>query len=324
MHTAVLFVALLTAAPAPRAKAGKAPAAKSAETGDVKKAKELFQRAQKLYKQARYAEAIEKFEEAYAVRPHPVIYFNIGKCYEQLNETPKALRAFRDYLRLMPDAKDRDTVSDAIANLERRLKEKGVQQLMVFADPPSAHIEVDGTDLGTSPASVELQAGNHQLAVRADGYETVTRSFVMSITRATEMTINLREASKDVPPPPPPVVDVPKKDEPKKDEPTVASLTPAPKDDPTMITRPGPEQPKKKGRVWTWVAGGVAVAGAGAATGLGFAANGASAELLGSQHPQAEAQALHDKAQGMATGANVAWGVAAAAAVTAVVLFFVE
>lgn len=320
MHTAVLFVALFVAAPAPKAKAGKTPSAKTAETDDVKKAKDLFQRAQKLYKQARYAEAIEKFEEAYAVRPHPVIYFNIGKCYEQLNETPKALRAYRDYLRLMPDAKDRDTVSDAIANLERRLKEKGVQQLMVFADPPSAHIEVDGTDLGTSPASVELQAGNHQLTVRAEGFEPVSRSFVMSISRATEMTINLREAPKDVPPPPPPpVVDVPKKEEPK-----TASLTPVPAKDTPVITTPLPEQPKKKGRVWTWVAGGVAVAGAGAATGLGLAANGASANLLATQHPQAEAQALHDQAQGLSTGANVAWGVAAAAAVTAVVLFFVE
>ena len=104
-----LLIALsLAAAPA---KAAPAPAAD--ESGDVKKAKDLFQWGQKLYKQARYAEAIAKFEEAYSVRPHPVIYFNIGKCYEQLGETAKALRAYRDYLRLAPDAKDKETVSDA-------------------------------------------------------------------------------------------------------------------------------------------------------------------------------------------------------------------
>jgi tetratricopeptide (TPR) repeat protein len=323
MTTAVLLVSLLLAAPAaPKSKAPPAkaaPAAKPEENADdVKKAKELFQRAQTLYKQARYAEAIDKFEEAYAVRPHPVIFFNIGKCYEQLNETPKALRAYRDYLRLMPDAKDRDTVTDAIANLERRLKERGVQQLMVFADPPAAKISVDGKELGTSPASVELTAGNHMLTVTAEGFEPVERSFVMNTSRSTEMTINLRPAAKDVPPPPPPpVVDVPKKEEPK-----TASLTPPPKTDTPIITAPEPA--KKKGKVWTWVSGGVAVAGAGAALGMGLAANGASAELRGSEHTQAEAQALHDKAQGLATGANVAWGVAAAAAVTAVVLFFVE
>ncbi|GMU60992.1 MAG: hypothetical protein AMXMBFR34_27550 [Myxococcaceae bacterium] len=322
MTTTALLISLLLAAPAaPKAKTPPkatraAPAPKAEEGDDVKKAKVLFQRAQALYKQARYAEAIEKFEEAYAVRPHPVIYFNIGKCHEQLNETSKALRAYRDYLRLMPDAKDRDTVSDAIANLERRLKERGVQQLLVFADPPNAHISVDGKELGTSPASVELTAGNHTLTVKADGFETVERSFVMNTTRSTEMTINLRPAVKEAPPPPPLVVDAPKKDEPK-----TASLTPPPKDTP-ILTQPEPA--KKKSRVWTWVAGGVAVASAGAAVGMGVAANGASAELRGSEHTQAEAQALHDKAQGLATGTNVAWGVAAAAAVSAAILFFVE
>ena len=133
------------------------------------------------------------------MRPHPVIYFNIGKCWEQLGETAKALRAYRDYLRLAPDAKDKETVSDAIANLERRLREKGLQQLMVFADPPNARISVDGKELGTSPVSIELIAGNHQLSVAAEGYEKVDRSFVMQTTRATEMTISLRPAGKETP-----------------------------------------------------------------------------------------------------------------------------
>lgn len=323
-HAAVVLAVLVVAAPsfakpaAVKKPAAPAPAAAEEEAAKLK-AREVFSRAQKLYKQARYAEAIEKFEEAWLLRPHPVIRYNIGKCHEQLNETSKALAAYREYLRLDPEAKDRDTVSDAIANLERRLKERGVQQLTVFADPPQAQVEVDGKALGAAPATVELTAGNHKVVVRAEGYEPVERSFVMSISRATEMTINLRKASEAPPPPPaPPVADAPKKEEPK-----VAALTPPPKVEPPVLTAPAPA-PQKKGRVWTWVAGGVAVAGAGTATAMGLMATGASSELTGSQHSQAEAQALHDRAQGMATGANVAWGVAAAAAVTAAVLFFVE
>lgn len=196
---------------------------------DTAKAKEAFQRAQKLYKQARYAEAIEKFEEAYALKPHPVIYFNIGRCYEQLNETAKAPRAYRDYLRLSPTAADRDTVADAIANLERRLRDTGVQQLLVFTEPPTARIEVDGQDVGQSPASIELKAGNHQLVVRADGFEPVERSFVMSLSRATEMTINLRPVSEKPEPPPPPPVEV------KKEEPLPPPPPPPP---PVEVTQP--------------------------------------------------------------------------------------
>ena len=84
-----------------------------------------------------------------------------------------------------------------------------------------------------------------------------------------------------------------------------------------------PEQPKK-GRLWTYVAGGVAVASVGAAVGLGVGANGNAAELRRTEHTQVEAQNLYNSANGMALGANVAYGVAGVAAVTAVILFFVE
>ena len=165
------------AKPAPAAVVAPAPAGEPASA--TEEAKKFFQWAQRLYKQAQYAEAIAKFEEAYRVKPHPVIFYNIGRCYEQLGEIPKALRNYRDYLRLVPEAADRETVTDAIANLERRLKEKGVQQLMLFADPAEARIEVDGKEIGSSPATVELVPGNHRVAVRAKGFEPVERSFVM-------------------------------------------------------------------------------------------------------------------------------------------------
>lgn len=308
--THALLVALLLAAPAKKAAPAPAP---TTEDAAVKKAKELFGWGQKLYKQARYAEAIAKFEEAYEVRPHPVIYFNIGKCYEQLGETAKALRSYRDYLRLSPDASDKETVSDAIANLERRLREKGMQQLMVFADPPSAHISVDGKALGTSPASVELAAGNHQLVVTAEGFEKVERSFVMQLSRATEMTISLRPVGQKETPP------VLVSDAPKKEEQPKLDPGPPPPAPPMVTDTP------KKGRTWTWVAGGVAVASLGAGVGMGVASNVNGEQLRDpNRMPGGDVQQLHDSTRDLAVGANVAYGVAAAAAITAVVLFFVE
>ena len=318
MHA--LVVALVVAAPGKTKPAAPPPAA----ADPTAKAKEAFMTGQRFYKEARYADAIAKFEEAYAIKPSPVLFYNIGRCHEQLGDVPRALRAYRDYLRMQSDAKDKDTVNDAIANLERRLKEKGLQQLMVFADPPTAIIEVDGKVLGNSPASVELTAGNHKLLVRADGYEPTERAFVMQTSRATEMTINLRPAGKPMepPPPPPPLVDVPKKEDPK-----VATLTPS-KD----VTGTGtgatdvkttPEPARKGGRLWTWIAGGAAVAAAGAGVVLGVAANGAAAQTAMPPMGVTPAQQANS-AQGLATGANVAYGVAGSAAVTAVVLFFIE
>lgn len=305
MTVLALVLSVSTAAGAPKSEGAGA----RGESADVKKARELFQWAQRLYKQARYAEAISKFEEAYAVRPHPVIYFNIGRCHEQLGDTAKALRAYRDYLRLLPDAQDKENVTDAIANLERRLREKGVQQLMVFADPPQARIVVDGQDLGRSPATVELVAGNHTMMVTAEGYEKVERSFVMQTTRATEMTITLR-----------PVASAPLASDAPKVEPAV-NLGPSAPPPPVIVAAP---EAAPKPRVWTYVAGGAAVVSMGVGVGLGVVANNTAERMRGEVRPQGEVQALHDRAQSMATGANVAYGVAAVAAATAIVLFFVE
>ena len=76
MISALLVATLLSAAPKTEPKA--APTA--AETAELAKAKEAAQAGQRLYKQARYAEAILKFEEAAAIRPHPQITFYIGRC----------------------------------------------------------------------------------------------------------------------------------------------------------------------------------------------------------------------------------------------------
>jgi PEGA domain len=278
------------------------------------KAKTLFTNGQKLYKAGKYADAIAKFEEAFKVKSHPVIYFNIGKCWEQLGDSAKALRNFRDYLRLSPDASDRQQVTDSIANLERRLREKGVQQLLIFAEPANAKIVVDGKDLGPSPASVELTAGSHELVVTAEGMDKVQRTITTTLTRATEMTITLQAAGST-----PPLVS----DAPKKDPDTKVGDPGPPPPPPPVVTVP---TEKKGGRLFTYVAGGVAVAALGAGIGMGVAAEANAKELRETKEPLVDGRAdqLAQSANGLATGANVAYATAGAALVVAVILFFVE
>ncbi len=322
---ALALASLMAGVPvsAAAAGAGDTPAVSA---GDMQRAKELFGEGQKLYKAGEYIKALAKFEEAYAVRPHPAISYNIGKCYEQLGENGKAMRAFRDYLRMQPEAKDKESVLDAIANLERRLKEKGLQQMLVFADPPTAKIEIDGKDLGVQPASTELTAGQHKIAVRAPGFESAERTFTMSISRAAEMTINLTPGSTPSIPPlsvamkPPP-------DAPRKDAPPAATLTPPAAANASQVLEAAPEVTKgapKRGRVLTWVAAGLAAGAAGGGVGMGLVSSAANTELHFQVHSQTDAQTYHDRAARFATGANIAYAAAAGLAITAVVLFFVE
>jgi hypothetical protein len=285
---------------------------------DASRAKELFAAGQKLYKADRYAEAIVKFEAAYAAKPHPVIYFNIARCYEQLGDAPKAIKAYKDYLRLSPEAKDRAAVNESVAALERKVTEKAIVRLTVMTDPPGARVDIDGKPASGSPPMAELQAGVHKVLVSQDGYEKVERTVTTSAGQAVDLNISLKKLDLGAPPPPPMVSsDAPRKD----DGLAAASLTPMPGT--TGVSATG-EPPRK--RVATWVVGGVAVAGLGAGIILGVLANGATNDLRASPATETGAQrdARVGQIQTMAYSADVAYGVAAAAAITAVVLFFVE
>ncbi len=294
-------------------------AAKSAPPpdDDTQAAKKYFQWAQNLYKQARYAEAIGKFEEAYRLKPHPTIFFNIGRCYEQLGDINKALKNYREYLRIAPDAKDRELVTDAIANLERRLKEQGVQHLSVLSDPTGVRVSVDGKYMGLTPLAIELPPGNHRLTLTKDGFDTVEKGIVLSAEKSMEVEISLKAQVAAPPPPPPPVATVQPKAQP---EPAKSTAAPA-----AAVTKEPEGKPGflAQRKIAVAAAGGAVVAG-GLGLVFGLLANSASATLLGSQHEMAEAQRLHDQAKQMAMGANIAFAVAGVALVAAVVLFFVE
>jgi hypothetical protein len=295
-------------------------AASQAEGVARAKASSTFREATTLFKARRYAAAVVKFEEAYASRPSPVLFFNIGRCYEKLGETGKALRAYRQYLHDAPSASDARAVKTTIAKLERRLRKSGVQQLLVFADPTNAIIEVDGKVLGTSPASAELLHGTHELVAKAEGFEAQTQSFTLTGEGSLELSVTLVKAS---PPPPPPVVVEAPTDVPLEQ---TAALTPKAKspegEGPLDVTATSVAPKRPRSRVGTIVAASVAVAGLGAGVGLGLGAQDLAASVRVA--PVGQAPAVEARANALAMGANISYGVAGAALVTAVVLFVLE
>jgi tetratricopeptide (TPR) repeat protein len=193
----VRLVAVLNLAAAPNSTpdaAGRAPTTFEA----------VFASASKLYAAGQHAKAVVLFEDAYRLKPHANVMFNIAKCYEKLDVFSRALKAYREYLRLEPNPPDKQSVKDAIANLERRLRQSGVQQITLFAEPKEARIELDGKDAGPSPATVELAAGVHTLKVSARGFEPEIRSFEVTLAHASEITVTLEAAEADGEPAPEP------------------------------------------------------------------------------------------------------------------------
>jgi hypothetical protein len=301
-----LLLATALAANAPEG----APVAVERET----KAQKLSAAAKQLFTERRYAEAIAKFRQSNGVVASTANLYNIGKCHERLEESALALRSYREYLRQEPTASRDEVLGDDIVRMEAMLREAGVQQLVVYARPPTARIAVDGRALTASPAYVELQAGEHELTVSSDGYLAVKAPIVTDLARSGEVTVSLRPKSAQT---------TGGDDVPRAHPGLVVSPTLSPRGAALAVVA---VEPRPRRRVATWIGAAVAVAAGGAAVGLGVAHRDADRSLHTREATRTSAQTteLMRRTEAMATGANVAIGLAGAAAVTAVVLYFVE
>ena len=116
-----------------------------------------FTKAQKLFVDQRYREALREFEAAQKAAPREVadLYFNIGQCNRNLDRVRPAIAAFERYLELKPDAPDRKQVRQMLVKLRAKLPPD--------EDSPPAETEpslaqVIASDLDSKPATVEPAA----------------------------------------------------------------------------------------------------------------------------------------------------------------------
>jgi len=283
---------------------GRGAAASAAEPQDL--ARTAFAAGERAFAQRRFRDAAVKFEEAYTLTPHPSIQFNLARSLEAAGDVGPALKAYRIYLHFSSQAGDRVAVTAAISGLERKLGQRGVQSLVLFIEPAEGQATIDGTAVTGTPVVAELPFGQHEVVVVARGYREHRVTVELTAQRSAEVAVTLEAMplATDVP-----VAKAPFVLEPPPPPPPLLSATPEP------VTKP---------RVFTWVAAGVTVAAAGTATGLFVAANGAGRELRAMERSRAEQDAIVSRGKGLQTGSDVALGIAVAAAITTVVLVFVE
>jgi tetratricopeptide (TPR) repeat protein len=111
-----------------------------------------FARAQKLFAQERYRQALDEFTAASEKAPEeiPDLYFNIGQCHRNLGQLRQARIAFEHYLALRPDAADRKQVVALLAMLGGRAPVETVEQ----TEEPSAPAPVEPpVEVATTPTA---------------------------------------------------------------------------------------------------------------------------------------------------------------------------
>jgi hypothetical protein len=298
-----VIVALVLAAPA--------------AADDVGQARELFDRGTRAYRAGNYREAIGHFEAAYRAKPAGAIHFNIAQCREKLEEWPGALRAYQDYLREVPDARDRAAVRASMGKIERRLAAAGVQALLVYTDPPDAVVRIDGKARGRSPWHVTLAPGVYRVGLSLEGYQPEEQEVEVRLSASRVLDLVLRPKA----PLPAPVAATP-----------LAAAAGAASTKPDLAARPteppsvavtAPAAAPRTIRTSTWITAGVTVAAGAAGVVMGMAARQQEQKLLdGTLH--ADAASIAKDAQGKATAANVLYGIAGVAAATGITLYFVQ
>jgi len=199
MTLTLLAVVLSVAAPGTRQEERPPAETGTQDEAARKQAKALVEEAQKLYAQKRYAEAAARFERAYALRSVPALLFNLARCFDKMMDTPKALRAYRDYLRAAPGASDVAEVQASIVSLEKRLRSLGLSQLLVLTNPPRARVKVDGKDLGESPVSVELVTGRYDVSLTLEGHVPESRVVEVKLEESPFLSVKLKQLPPDAP-----------------------------------------------------------------------------------------------------------------------------
>jgi tetratricopeptide (TPR) repeat protein len=81
-----------------------------------------FREGRRLFEAGDAGAALEHFQCAFRVAPHPNVLYNIGECKEALGDVEGALRTYQSYLELFPEGEGRSQAEERIRVLEAQLE----------------------------------------------------------------------------------------------------------------------------------------------------------------------------------------------------------
>jgi len=179
---------------------GVAPGLRAAPAaGDQRKvlSKKSFERAELMYRQAKFRQALAAYNKAMSFYRHPAYLFNIAQCYRNLHDYIKARFFYKLFLSEAGEATNRAEVERMVAAMDLRIAEqkraerlKG--QLSVVTEPAGAEVFINdamGQPLGKTPAVLRLPPGEAVVVLRYPGFQTVQRA--VTIRSGAVLTLKL-------------------------------------------------------------------------------------------------------------------------------------
>ncbi|MGZ3442643.1 MAG: tetratricopeptide repeat protein [Polyangia bacterium] len=139
-----------------------APPARAADDATAV-AREAYDKGMAHYHLEEYDPAIEEWERGFRAKPAPEFLYNIAQAYRLSKRPEKALSFYQKYLRVSPEAKNRDEVERHIASL----KEIVDKQKTSAESPPQTTLPTPGTATTTPPPSTSTPSTS-TTSTRAD------------------------------------------------------------------------------------------------------------------------------------------------------------
>ncbi|HEX3482483.1 MAG TPA: tetratricopeptide repeat protein [Kofleriaceae bacterium] len=172
-----------------------APAHPAATPNELlqKEADRHFESGVALFREAKYAEALDEFERAYEISPHPLVLFNIAECHRALLHYAEAVVAYRQFL---VDGNGRISAARlATAQTELDALLTLVARVTVTIAPTSeeAALILDGRELDRPVMPLILPPGEHRLIARAAGRRDAARTLQLSAGDSLSVQLELGE-----------------------------------------------------------------------------------------------------------------------------------
>lgn len=254
-------------------------------------AREAYGQGQSLFREGKHVEAEEAFMQAYAIIPNPVVLLGVAEARQAQGNLQGAVEALETYLETRTDAPDAEQVQARIDEMKTARA-----TLSITSTPPGAAIVLDGEDTGeVTPAEIEVEPGEHVVALRLEGREPVEQRVDAGFGSQPEVALELAEIAVE--------------------EPTLeGDGEPLPEAE--ADTLDDVEEDDEGPSTAVWVLSAVAAAGLVGGTVLGFLALTQESEF-----DDLPSDSTADKGERYALFADVAFGLAAVAGISAIVIF---
>lgn len=165
----------------------------SAQDSKADQARALSLKAAEAFKAKRHAEALELFEQANALVPHPNLEVNIGRCYEALGQPEQALAHCRAAL-------EAPTVPEVTASAARKCVARADDTLKrpileLDSDPTGATVYLDGRRMGRTPWRGIVLPGKHRLELDREGYAHLQQEILTERGQTYTLKLSMEAAA---------------------------------------------------------------------------------------------------------------------------------